>query len=1524
MPQKRYAYLIGANGPKHQNIISLQYAEKDVEHLQRALSDHPCEFTDVKSAIATNPLDVLIGLERLATSCERSDLLIVHFSGHGKVWGGNLYLICNETEIDARLFEATAINISRLKTILDLCNAKHKLLVLDCCHAGTAHAGGTWRGEQELETALQDIKGSVSAILSACAAHKPTRELDTLELYLEKGAGFLSWALAAACSEHFANVSREGALSLSDILSWLPEVRDKINLDLRSDEQVPLPRLLSERDIAGDDEIWLTGRRRRYAHGVALEERQQREEHMLHNQEPFLRQYCLGAEIEDFEEEKVRAFAQKQQSFSRLPLGNIIELCKRLGLASSVGTPRRLAVLAFHNVPNRYISPAVIRVTLRTLENDIYSRDTIEGPLGEQVEKAVQWLISNLRTIREDAKVGQRTDRCEIPQKALQELVVNAVLHRDYEAKESVQIKITPKQIIITNPGRLNSAILVSNSPFSYRESHPRNPELLDVLIAQRWAEGIGHGFEIITEEFQKYHLPLPNIENLPGGLVRVLIQRPDIISISAEPGGIGAYSIASTSISMSELYPPPRQWLPPAPLSLFKPFIGREMELEYLRALIGDENSDITLITGKRKMVAIQGMGGIGKTYLARKLAMELHDFFAGVIWINFGPQVTDEASTQVLLSRIASYAFGGFPLMGQLSPEVVAAWLEDTAPGRLLVIFDDVWHPRPLRLLSQALPTSAVCLVTTRSANVVQAIEGRMVVLDRLSLSDGLALLEDRLHCHNDIRYRDNLEALVKLLDGHALALEIAAALIRKPSRTQAMLHSLQQDIGRGILDRLELFPSEDGSLERSLALSYEHMTPELRRHFRTLGVFAAEAPITTEAAAAVWSMESLDNVRKALFDLVNLALLTEIEDLTSTEPSYHQHSLLHGYAYALLVEMSELPSACHAHAQYYTDMSWHAVTATPVNRPLLDRHIQNLLGALQWTVDNEPLMFSRLLEAIADFLLLRGQSVLLEIYLPKAVQVASGTGNNVQQASLLRSLGDLECRLGNIDVARAHYDAALPLCRAERDRLGEANLLRSLGDLERRLGNIDVARTHYDAALPLYRAERDRLGEAHLLQSLGDLEGRLGNIDQARAYYDAALPLCRAERDRLGEANLLRSLGDLERRLGNIDVARTHYDAALPLYRAERDRLGEANLLTSLGDLECRLDKFDEARKFYDTALPLYRMEQTRLGEANLLLHLGDLERQLGNFSQARIYYEEILPLYRYVGNRWGEANVLGAIADTQLFFQETEAALQSYEQALALYRQVGDWLGEANCYLAQGRVALEQKDLQRALALHTDAYQIYRQLQDAYSQVRSLYYRSFVYETMSKLALALQDAENALATARMLGLPSLEFLEQRLNMLREVVVPSSAREYVFISYSHKDRPWLEKLLIMLTPLVRRDFIEIWSDTQIEAGAEWQKEISKALAHAKIAVLLVTPNFLASDFIAKHELPPLLKAAEKEGLSILWIAIGASLYTETEVAAYQSVNDPSRPLEGLNATQLNKALVQICKTIEQAANR
>jgi O-acetyl-ADP-ribose deacetylase (regulator of RNase III) len=147
-------------------------------------------------------------------------------------------------------------------------------------------------------------------------------------------------------------------------------------------------------------------------------------------------------------------------------------------------------------------------------------------------------------------------------------------------------------------------------------------------------------------------------------------------------------------------------------------------------------------------------------------------------------------------------------------------------------------------------------------------------------------------------------------------------------------------------------------------------------------------------------------------------------------------------------------------------------------------------------------------------------------------------------------------------------------------------------------------------------------------------------------------------------------------------------------------------------------------------------------------------------------------------------------------------------------------------------------------------------------------------------------------------------------------------SSARD-VFISYSHKDKKWLKRLQDMLKPLLRKGSLSIWDDTQIKAGATWRADIEDALKSAKAAVLLVSPDFLASDFIAENELPQLLEAAKSKDLKILWAYISPCLYEETKIKDYQAAHKISEPLGGLRGTKLDNALVKVCQEIKAAVS-
>ena len=151
--------------------------------------------------------------------------------------------------------------------------------------------------------------------------------------------------------------------------------------------------------------------------------------------------------------------------------------------------------------------------------------------------------------------------------------------------------------------------------------------------------------------------------------------------------------------------------------------------------------------------------------------------------------------------------------------------------------------------------------------------------------------------------------------------------------------------------------------------------------------------------------------------------------------------------------------------------------------------------------------------------------------------------------------------------------------------------------------------------------------------------------------------------------------------------------------------------------------------------------------------------------------------------------------------------------------------------------------------------------------------------------------------------------------------EAVRPASGRAggaTVFFSYSHKDSKWLENFRTMLAPAVRAGIVSMKWDDQIEPSQNWHEEIDKAMASAQVAVLLVSPHFLASDFIQNEELPYLVEAARLRSVKLLWVLLAPCLYSYTPLAQIQAAHDLSRPLSQLKGAARQATLVSICEKI------
>ncbi|MFM9104995.1 MAG: toll/interleukin-1 receptor domain-containing protein, partial [Cyanobium sp.] len=149
------------------------------------------------------------------------------------------------------------------------------------------------------------------------------------------------------------------------------------------------------------------------------------------------------------------------------------------------------------------------------------------------------------------------------------------------------------------------------------------------------------------------------------------------------------------------------------------------------------------------------------------------------------------------------------------------------------------------------------------------------------------------------------------------------------------------------------------------------------------------------------------------------------------------------------------------------------------------------------------------------------------------------------------------------------------------------------------------------------------------------------------------------------------------------------------------------------------------------------------------------------------------------------------------------------------------------------------------------------------------------------------------------------------------------PAPERRHVFISYTRVDREWVDRLQQMMQPLLRGggQQIELWDDSQIPPGAKWRAAIETALAQAKVALLLVSDAFLASEFVMNDEVPKLLAAAEAEGVRVLWVSLSPCLVEHTAIGEYQAVLPLDQYLEELARPQQQRALKTIAERIREA---
>jgi hypothetical protein len=140
-------------------------------------------------------------------------------------------------------------------------------------------------------------------------------------------------------------------------------------------------------------------------------------------------------------------------------------------------------------------------------------------------------------------------------------------------------------------------------------------------------------------------------------------------------------------------------------------------------------------------------------------------------------------------------------------------------------------------------------------------------------------------------------------------------------------------------------------------------------------------------------------------------------------------------------------------------------------------------------------------------------------------------------------------------------------------------------------------------------------------------------------------------------------------------------------------------------------------------------------------------------------------------------------------------------------------------------------------------------------------------------------------------------------------------------IFVSYCHADEKWRDRFEIISKPLSRSEEIEFWSDRKLKAG-QWEGQIEHAMQTALAAVLLVSDNFLASDYIVTKELPYLIRAHTERGLMIFWAYLEpCDLKRHPEILRFQAITvGHLEPMSKMNDWEWKETMVRGCGMIDE----
>ena len=229
--------------------------------------------------------------------------------------------------------------------------------------------------------------------------------------------------------------------------------------------------------------------------------------------------------VEDLRQEAIELFKEKAVRRGRLtPEETGVEdaiLLDNLHLFDEDGYLIRAAMLAFYKDPEKWVTGAYVKIGyFDQSDADLRYQDEVHGSLIEQVDKTIDLVYTKYMKALITYEGIQRVEQFMFHPDAFREILLNAIVHKDYSACNPIQISVYEDKIYIWNDGEMPEGLDSTEKLFMKHSSKPYNPKLANVFFMSGMIEAWGRGFDKIKEACARYDGPLPEYNISKSGVM--------------------------------------------------------------------------------------------------------------------------------------------------------------------------------------------------------------------------------------------------------------------------------------------------------------------------------------------------------------------------------------------------------------------------------------------------------------------------------------------------------------------------------------------------------------------------------------------------------------------------------------------------------------------------------------------------------------------------------------------------------------------------------------------------------------------------------------------------------------------------------------------------------------------------------------------------------------------------------------------------------------------------------------------